>query len=169
MGYEIRLRVVIPKDAYGWTRYKVEIESASKRRISGEAAWVFGSFYTGSLDTFELELKWNPVALISLAFSGERNIASLPQGSFIEDAYRTMLGLNISPDLTLSSIVQYETEDKALGTQTRLRWTIMPSSNLYIIYNHNWADYYGSLSQHQGDWKRGAYETKIKLDYTFQF
>ena len=155
----------VPVDA----RYEVEIESASKRRLIGEAAWFFGSFYNGTLDTFELELKWNPIALLTLSFAGERNIAKLPEGDFTEDVYRTMLGLNISPDLNLSSIVQYETEDNQLGTNTRLRWTIVPASNLYIIYNHNWADYYESLTQYHGDWQRGAYETKIKLDYTFQF
>jgi hypothetical protein len=39
--------------------------------------------------------------------------------------------------LQLNSFVQYDTQDRTFGTNTRLRWTFHPRGDLFLIYNHN--------------------------------
>jgi len=160
--FEISDGIVIPMDRHAWTRYRVQAGTASKRSLSGEASWWFGPFYDGRLNTYELELEWNPIALLTLAANGERNIARLEDGSFTEDVYGTKVRLNFSPDLNLSSFIQYNTEDKTLGTNTRLHWTITPASKLHLVYNRNW-------DRLSGDWRRESYDTRLKLEYEFRF
>ena len=53
--FEIADGVVIPPGAYHWMRYRVEVGTAAKRKLSGQASWWFGGFYTGTLDQIELE------------------------------------------------------------------------------------------------------------------
>jgi hypothetical protein len=45
--------------------------------------------------------------------------------------------MNVSPDLQLTSFVQYDDETNELGTNTRLRWTFHPLGDLFLVYNYN--------------------------------
>jgi len=47
------------------------------------------------------------------------------------------LRVNLSPDLSLASYVQYDTDTDSIGVNTRLRWTFSPVGDLFIVYNHN--------------------------------
>ncbi len=39
--------------------------------------------------------------------------------------------------MSVASYVQYDTESDLLGTNTRLRWTLRPQADLFVVYNHN--------------------------------
>jgi hypothetical protein len=45
--------------------------------------------------------------------------------------------MNFLPHLSLSSDVQYDTDSKSVGTNTRLRWTFLPVADLFVVYNRN--------------------------------
>jgi hypothetical protein len=49
----------------------------------------------------------------------------------------TRLRINLSPDLSIATYVQYDTTSESLGTNTRLRWTLLPVADLFVVYNHN--------------------------------
>ncbi len=98
---------------------------------------MFGGFYTGSLDRFLWTGAWNPKPLVTVEFSGERNIGRLATGRFTQTLVGTRLRINISSDLSVSSYVQYDTDTEWVGTNTRLRWTFTPVADLFLVYNHN--------------------------------
>jgi hypothetical protein len=135
--FEIASGVVIAPGAYEWRRYRLELETAQKRRLYAQVTWWFGGFYDGTLDQFEWTGAWNPKPLVTVEFTGERNIAKLPAGDFTQTVTGTRLRINISPDLSIASYVQYDTESESVGTNTRLRWTFRPEADLFIVYNHN--------------------------------
>jgi len=58
--------VVIPPGDYRWTRYRFEVNTATKRPWVADFAWWWGSFYTGSLRQLELGLTWKPDAHLRL-------------------------------------------------------------------------------------------------------
>ena len=43
-----------------------------------------------------------------------------------------------NPELVLSSFIQYDTASESVGTNTRLRWTIRPGNDLFIVWNRGW-------------------------------
>ncbi len=135
--FEISEGVTIPANEYHWNRYRLEVEGASKRKISGQAAWWFGSFYSGNLHQIEVELNWRPYNFLIFEGSFERNIGKLPYGDFTQDLYGVRVQVNMSSDLNLSSFIQYDTESKSFGTNNRFRWTFAPRGDLFIVYNHN--------------------------------
>ena len=159
--FEIVDGVVIPPGAYDWVRYRVEVGSAAKRKLSGQATWWFGGFYTGTLDQIELEAAWTPSPILTFQVEGERDIGRLEQGDFDLTLVGARVRLNLSPNLQLDSFLQYETEERAFGTNTRLRWTFNPRGDLFVIYNHN-------LREIQDRWRRDANELLVKLQYTFR-
>ena len=135
--FEINDGVILKKGPYDWVRYRLEVETASKRVVSTEAVWWFGSFYDGYLDQIELVLALRPSNSINLSFNYEKNIAKLPAGNFTQDLFGGKLQFSFTPDFVLSSFIQYDSESKSIGTNTRIRWTFNMLGDLFIVYNHN--------------------------------
>ncbi|TFH35549.1 MAG: hypothetical protein E4G95_06770, partial [Bacteroidia bacterium] len=135
--FEISDGVVIEPGKYNWLRYRLELETASKRALGGQATWWFGGFYDGKLDQIQLELTWRPISTLILEFSYEKNIASLPEGDFVQDLIATRVQVNMTSNLNFSSFIQYDNESKSLGSYSRFRWTFTPRGNLYLVYKHS--------------------------------
>ena len=57
-------------------------------------------------------------SLFRLEFGAERNAGALPEGDFTQNLYSTRLELKFSPDLQLSSFVQYDNESESVGSNT---------------------------------------------------
>jgi Domain of unknown function (DUF5916) len=159
--FEIASGVVISPGSYHWNRYRVELETAAKRRLAGQATWWFGGFYGGTLDQLELEASWTPCPLVTLLAEAEHDIGRLPQGDFDLTVAGVKLRLNLSPDLQLDSFLQYDTEDETIGTNTRLRWTFHTRGDLFVVYNHNFREL-------ENRWRKQGNELLVKLQYTFR-
>jgi hypothetical protein len=67
--------------------------------------------------------------------------------------------MNFSPDLSIASYAQYDTDTDSVGVNTRLRWTFVPVADLFVVYNHN----VRSLLEH---WELESNQLLIKLQYT---
>jgi hypothetical protein len=159
--FEIAPGVVIPPGSYDWRQFRLEVQTAAKRKLSGQATWWFGGFYGGTLDQLQLESSWTPSPLVTLLVNAEHDIGHLPEGAFDLTLVGIKVRLNLSPDLQLNSFIQYDTEDRTLGTNTRLRWTFNPRGDLFLIYNHN-------LRELQDHWRRDSNELLVKAQYTFR-
>ena len=135
--FEIADGVSIPAGNYHWQRYRVEAGLAAKRRLSGQAAWWFGNFYTGRLDELSLTAAWKPTSLFIMELTATRNIGVLREGRFTQNLLGTRVRMNVSPNLQLNSYLQYDDESDRFGSNTRLRWTFSPLGDLFVVYNHN--------------------------------
>lgn len=138
--FEIADGVVIQPGAYHYVRYRLETQLAAKRLVSGQLTWWLGSFYDGSLDQLEAEVRIKPSELFTLEVSGTRNIGHLEAGDFDQTVVGVRGVLNVSSDLQVTSFVQYDDESRELGTNTRLRWTFSPLGDLFLVYNYNVVD-----------------------------
>lgn len=159
--FEISNGVTIPSGAYQWRRYRFEVQTAEKRNLSAIITWGFGDFYDGSLNRIVFDSLWNPSGLVTFELSGEHDAGHVVGSDFTTDLIGTRLRLNLSPNLDVSSFLQYDTETKSFGTNTRMRWTILPVCELFVIYNHNLVD-----MNHR--WIRVSNELLVKISYTFR-
>ena len=154
--------VSLPPGAYQWVRYRLEAGSAAKRKLSAQATWRFGPFYDGSLDQYILVGTWHPSGLLSIDFSAERDLGRLREGHFATTLVGVNNHINISPHLQISSFVQYDTTSSSLGTNTRLRWTMTPPADLFVIYNHGVRDITGV------GWRFDSNQLLVKLQYALR-
>ena len=129
--------VTIDPGSYQWRQYRLEVGTAPKRRVYNQLTWWFGGFYGGKLDQVIWNGAWNPTPLFTLEFTGERDMGRLPTGDFTTNLVGNRLRINLSPDLSFASYVQYDTASESIGTNTRLRWTFRPVADLFVVYNHN--------------------------------
>jgi hypothetical protein len=175
-AFEISSEVDIPTGSYEWTRYLLGASSAEKRKISAEIKWESGNYYNGDLNTIEGSLKLKPSALLTLEFTGERNtgkVMALPdeeeseelvEKNFTEQLFGLRLQLNFSPNLQLSSLTQYDTESRELGSNNKLRWTFDPLGDIFLVYNHN-------LIRRRVDnrWEFVSNQLPVKIQYAWRF
>ncbi|MBI4888789.1 MAG: hypothetical protein HY824_16950 [Acidobacteria bacterium] len=159
--FPIASGVVIAPGSYHWRRYRVEASTAQKRRLYTQLTWWFGGFYDGQLDQLEWTGAWNPTPLLTVEFTGQRNAGDLVSGRFTQTLVGSRLRVNFSSDLSIASYVQYDTDTKSVGTNTRLRWTFLPVADLFVVYNHN----VRSLADR---WALESNQLLVKLQYAWR-
>ena len=161
--FEISEGVVIPVGSYDWVRYRLELDLASKRLVSGRVSWWFGPFYDGDLSQLSLRVAINLSDFINFELSGTRNDGSMPARGFVQEVLGARIRVNFSPDLQVSSLGQYQRESGEFGTNIRLRWTFHPLGDLFVVYNYNALDTMG-----QG-WKLDSSQILVKLQYALRY
>lgn len=161
--FEISDGVIIPEDEYHFIRYRVEAQFAAKRRLNGQASWWFGTFYDGNLDEIELELNWNPTALLGFEFSGLYNNARLPFGDFEQTLAGLRVRFNVTSDLQLNSYLQYDTVSRTLGLNARIHWIFSPLGEVFLVINHNTLD--NTMGQ---GWQLQNQQVLLKIRYNFR-
>jgi hypothetical protein len=137
--FEVAPGVVIPQGSYEFTRYRVEAQTSSHRPLQfGSTTWL-GTFYNGHLTQWENYIKWtSPTGRVQLEANAENDFGRLPEGNFVQRLWQLQGAWAWTPNLVLSSFVQYDTESQNIGTNTRLRWTIKPGNDLFIVWNRGW-------------------------------
>ena len=159
--FEVSDGVVIAPGRYHWKQYRLEVATAQKRRLYTQVTWWFGGFYDGSIDQIVWNGAWNPTALLTVEFTGERNMGRLPAGAFNQTLAGTRLRVNVSPDLSISSYVQYDTVSDSVGVNSRLRWTFRPEADLFVVYNHN-------VRSLLDRWQLDSNQLVMKVQYAFR-
>jgi hypothetical protein len=137
--FEIAPGVVIPPGSYDFTRWRLEAQTSPHRPLQfGSTTW-FGTFFDGHLTQWQDYLKWtSPKGKVQLDLEFENDFGHLPQGNFVQRLWSVQGAYAWSPNLVLSSFIQYDTESQNIGTNTRLRWTIKPGNDLFIVWNRGW-------------------------------
>jgi len=159
--FEISPGVVIAPGPYQWVRRSVGVTAAQKRRFSSSLTWTAGSFYDGTLDQYEWSWVWNPTPLFTVELNTERNIGRVAAGRFTQSLVGTRVRVNVSPDLSITSYTQYDTDSDSIGINTRLRWTFLPVADLFVVYNHN-------VRSLLDRWQLDSNQLLIKLQHTWR-
>jgi hypothetical protein len=137
--FEISPGVVIPPGGYNFTRWRFEAQSSAHRVLqAGTTTW-FGTFYDGHLIQQENYLRWtSPDAGWQVNLSTENDFAHLHEGNFVQRLWQLKWAYAWNARLALTSFIQYDTESQNVGTNTRLRWTIRPGNDLFVVWNRGW-------------------------------
>lgn len=172
--FEIADETVIPPGSYEWTRFIMSARSAEKRKVSAQLTWEPGTYYSGDLNTIEAIVAVKPSASFTVELSAERSTGTvlaiaaeetgeLEDRAFTEEVLGIRLQLNFSPNLQVSSLTQYDTQSRELGSNNKLRWTFHPLGELFVVYNHD-------LERTVDDrWQFVSAGMPIKIQYAFRF
>ena len=137
--FEVARGVVIAPGSYDFTQWRFEAQSSPHRVVSGGTTSWFGQFYDGHLTQQINYLNFSPHGGRWLAnLSMENDFAHMPEGNFVQRLWQFKGAYYWNPNLVLSTFVQYDTESQNVGTNTRLRWTIRPGNDLFVVWNRGW-------------------------------
>ena len=162
--FEVSRGVLIPSGSFQWTRYRAELNTATKRRWVIDGALWWGGFYGGMLEQVELGVTFKPTVHVALSLQAERNIVSLPEGSFQTDLWTLKADYNLSANLSWANLAQYDNESRVAGLQSRFRWILQPGNDLFLILNRGWRR---TLDENR--FEPLFDEASAKLQYTVRF
>ncbi|WP_240484985.1 carbohydrate binding family 9 domain-containing protein [Arenibacter latericius] len=157
--------VIVPADEYVNWRYEVEASSASYRKVSGTVGYEAGEFWTGNISSWALGVTVRPSPGINLSSGYTHTEVTTIDSGFSTNLFRMDLGLDFTPDISLSSNIQFDDVSDLLGTNTRFRWIITPGTDVFLVYNHNWLNNPG-VDRRLITTQKGA---AMKVVYTYRF
>ena len=138
-SFDIAAGAVIPPGSYRFTRYRFQAESSEHRSWTAAATVYLGGFYSGRLTQTEVSASYaSPSGRQRIELDSENDFGHLPQGRFIERLQRLRWTCSFSPDLTFSTLAQYEGESRILGWNIRFRWTVKPGNDVILVWNRDW-------------------------------
>jgi hypothetical protein len=160
--FEIQPGVFVPPGSYQWTAFRAEANSATKRPWVVDAAIWWGGFYDGTRRQVSLGLTLKPTIHVALAATMDRNDVQLGVGSFTTLVNSIRVDYNFSPDVSWVNLVQYDSESRIAGVQSRFRWILQPGNDLFVVLNRGW---YRTL---EGTYLPNFDRGSLKLQYTFR-
>ena len=83
-----------------------------------------------------------------------------PELAEVEASVR--VNIQFTPTISWTTLTQYDNVSDEIGINSRLRWIIVPGSDLFIVLNQG-------LSVEDGRLHRGVTEPRVKLGWTFRF
>jgi hypothetical protein len=161
--FEIADGVVIPVGSYRMNRWGVQVETADKRPlvVQGDVSW--GEFYSGSRRDVELGVTFKPSTHVRSSIQFERNDVSLREGTFSTQVFTFQADYNFSPNVSWANLVQYDSESRILGVQSRFRWILKPGNDVFVVLNRGW--YHREWdNRYLPSFDKGS----VKLQYTFR-
>lgn len=138
--FDLTDEVYIEAGEYNWIRYRLELQSASKRKVSAKISWWFGTWYDGTMDQIQVTANWRPSHHVNLAIEGERDLVRVASGNADIQLARARIDFFITPNFQLLNYVQFDNQTESLGLNCRLRWTYRSLLDVFVVYNRNWLD-----------------------------
>jgi hypothetical protein len=126
------------------------------------ADYRFGGFFQGSRQ--ELKLQAGYKVMVPLFIGGEwiRNDVDLGTEGFIATIYRVNLNILFSPDITLYNFLQYDSQSRKMGWQSRFQWIIRPGQEVFLVWNSIASDPYERFQLEEAN-------ARLKVKLTFRF
>jgi hypothetical protein len=161
--WEIQDGVVLPIGEYDVNAHGLGFRSSETRPFFADVEFSTGSFFGGTRREARIETTWRKNRHLSTALSFEQNWLRLKQGDFNTSLVMYRLDYSFTPFITLANFVQYDTESRDIGLQSRLRWILTPGNEFFVVLNHSW-------QENQFDrFEAAQTRFRVKFNYTFRF
>ena len=154
--------VIISPGEYRTWGVNADLGTAEFRKISGDIEYRYEGFWTGTREGLQLRGTIRPYIGINLSASWDRSHVELPGTSFNTNLFVFRSNVDLTPDVALTQILQYDDVSDLVGFYNRFRWTLTPGSDLYLVYTRNWIDTGSRLEPVES---RAA----VKINYTHRF
>jgi len=128
---------------YTFTSHRFSYFGDFSKKVALSAAYRFGGYFDGKLNTVTSSLRFAPLPHIQLTVDYEFNhLADLGEARSTTETHLvgTELRLALNPRVQLISFLQYNTTSERTTLNSRFVWEYRPLSYIYLVYNDNRQD-----------------------------
>ena len=127
--------VAIPAGGYGFADVRLTYALGPQRLLNGRVEAATGGYFDGEITSVDLNRgRVDLSSRLSVEPSASFNWIDLPGGSFRTDLWRARVNYTFSPRMFFSGLLQYNSANRTVGTNLRLRWEYSPGSELFVVY-----------------------------------
>jgi hypothetical protein len=161
--FQIHQGVAIRAGAYWFRRHEISFETADNRALAFKVKTETGSFYSGRSHEASPQFVWRKDAHLTTSLELQQYWVRVREGAFRTRLAVFRLNYSFNSSVTLANFLQYDTDSRNLGLQSRLRWMIHPGNELFLVVNHGWQ--YNRFDRLEAIMSN----VRAKLNYTFRF
>lgn len=161
-GFTLSDRIAVPAARYDFWQTGLYGSTSPSRPLVGRAEITLQGIYGGTLHSLGGTATLAPTPGVELVARLTRNLADLPGGHFTADVGSFRLALAASTRLAANILVQYNSLDRTVAGNLRIRYTYRPGSDLFLVLNEQRGDG-GRL------WAAGDRAALAKLTWLFRF
>ena len=128
----------IAPGGYWWNRAELQYTGAEARPVRWTVNVSAGGFYRGrSVEASTgLRVRRSPHLLATLDLV--RTAVTLPEAAFTAQTVRLRTDWAFSPRLNTTLFAQWDNQSDRASVNARLRWTVRPGSDLFVVWNSAW-------------------------------
>ena len=127
--------VAIPAGGYDFRDVRLTYALGPQRLLNGRVEVATGGYFDGGITSVDLSRgRVDLSSQLSMEPSASFNWIDLPGGSLRTDLLRARVNYTFSPRMFFSGLLQYNSANRTLGTNLRLRWEYSPGSELFVVY-----------------------------------
>ena len=97
-------------------------------------AWDSGTFYDGSRTNIAARAVVRLSKHLSISPGLSRSAVALPGGQFTTAIYSTRTTYTFTPNLSLSSLTQWDSDSRRIVTNVRANYIPKPGADFYVVY-----------------------------------
>ena len=128
--------VTIPIGGYRFQEVRTSFSFGQQRRLSGRVSAQHGSFFSGERTSVGFTSgRLEVTQQLSVEPSVSVNWVDLAEGSFTTELVTARTTYSVTPLMFVSALVQYNSSNRSLGANIRLRWEYQPGSELFVVYD----------------------------------
>jgi hypothetical protein len=137
-SFELIDGATIAPGGYWWNRAEFRYNSTEARPLRANVSLSTGQFYTGYSNEASVGLRFRrtPHMLATLDFA--RSQVTLADARFTANTVRLRSDYAFSARLNATIFGQWDNQSSRASVNSRVRWTITPGSDLYVVWNSNW-------------------------------
>lgn len=132
--FAIRPDQSIPAGGYSFGGHGVELTTFSGRGVQTSVAYDAGRFYNGQRSDLTASTVFRFNRHLSMAPGLTRSAVALPRGGFTTTIYSTRTTFTFTPNLSLSSLSQWDSDSRRLVTNLRVNYIPKPGADFYVVY-----------------------------------
>jgi hypothetical protein len=127
--------VVVDPGRYKFGDWRFSLNSNPARRVYANISYGPRGFFDGTRKDTNLTLGTRLTEQFSAEARHSRNDVDLPGGAFVTSVTSFRIDYAMSPAVSLRTLTQYNSSTEQWSTAVRFRYTYMPGSDLYIVYD----------------------------------
>ncbi len=133
--FRIDPKATIPVGGYQFNNAALRYTLGAQRPFAATLSLEHGSFYAGDKTTVGVSAgRFNLSNRIQVQPGVSVNHVTLPFGQFTATQLQSRVVYTLTPRTFIAGLLQYNSSNRILSTNLRLRWEYVPGSELFVVY-----------------------------------
>jgi len=127
-------------EEFEYNQFHLQYTSSTANRLTYNASATIGEFFNGDIESLGAEIGYRMQPWGQINFRADYNHIDLPAPHGSADIWLATAKAEIAfnRELFWNTLIQYSSQGKTLGINSRLQWRFAPLSDLYLVYNDSY-------------------------------
>ncbi|MCH2169936.1 carbohydrate binding family 9 domain-containing protein [Myxococcota bacterium] len=160
--FELPGNALVEAGAYHYEEAALLIRGSRNWPLTGDFIIGGGEYYGGTRLLVMPTIEWRPSKHWLFGVNYQMSLIRLPTGESLTHVVVARAAIFFTPNISWTNLIQYDNVSNSMGINSRLRWIIQDSREIFVVLNQG-------IDNLDGEVTRGRTEPIIKVGWAFRF